>query len=590
MKKTWKKRMAFLLCMTMVIVSIGACSKGNGTGKGGSDGSSATQTPGDGKAGTADGKEIVITMWNSDILNTGIQNNPVADAIAEATGIRIEVQNGDSQKFKVLMAGGDLPDIVNNNLGDNGVDWATLVDSGQLMELDDLINNSSTTIKNNFQDAIQYSKEFLSTDGNLYLLPIQKYSADPDSQVVDYSGASVGFYTRYDLFKKVGSPDSKTPPEYLSVLKQMQDLTPATEAGEKVYALSGFSDWGLWMWTIPYQLMHGITNWSYGMMYDVVNKKALPTYYSDAFWDGMKFWNEAYNIGILDPEIFTQTYDNYMDKLKNGQTLVGYANWIYKDANNAYVTNGHEDWGLEVVDSGMNYMYGTYIGDAPYGWGGDYSLAITRNCENQEAAVKLLDFLYSEEGARLLGSGVEGIHWERTSDGKAQMTQAYYSGLAADTNYLQSQGLNYNKFSGISNNQILSDGFPADLTKTDAEKAKLLNPIDKIFIQDSGIDAEFAGQVVAAKIEAGEYTTETAVDLTASLVKAPSDDTKTTASQVDEYMKVAVASVVMAAPEDFDREKEKVISDINDKGYGNVAAEMTVLWEEAAKAAKKWNK
>jgi putative aldouronate transport system substrate-binding protein len=593
MRKVTRRVISLLCCIMFVIASFAGCGNNNektGNETGGTDASSTKSTGNEPTAAGEKEEEVVITLWNNDILSTGIQNNPVADAIAEATGVRIEIANGDSQKFKVLMAGGDLPDIIYSNLTDNGVDWATLVSSGQIMAMDDLVANNSTTIKNDYSDVINYSKEFMSTDGKLYLLPIQKFEGSPENPVVDYAGAHVAFYSRYDLYKKVGSPLSETPSDYLKTLKAMQDINQTTETGEKVFALSGFSDWGLWMWTVPYQYSHGVVSYSYGMEYDLVNKKPMATYYSEPFWDGLKFWNEAYNMGIVDPEIFTQTYDNYLDKLKNGQSLVGYANWIYNEANGVYVANGHDDWGLELVDNGFEYIYGGFLGDSPFGWTSGYELGITTNCKNTEKAMELLDFLYSEEGGRLIGSGVEGIHWEYGPDGNPQMTQAYYDGLAADTNYLQTQGLKYQKFSGYNSDQLLADGYPADLTKAVAEKAKLLNPIDFTYIEDSGVDAQFAGQVTASKITSGEYHTVTDLDMTPSLVKAPSDDTKTTAALVDEYMKVAIAEAVMASPEEFDSIKEKIISEIDEKGYDAVASEMLALWADAAKIAENWSK
>ena len=36
----------------------------------------------------------------------------------------------------------------------------------------------------------------------------------------------------------------------------------------------------------------------------------------------------------------------------------------------------------------------------------------------------MIDYLFSEEGARLLNSGVEGVHWEEV-DGVPQMTKEY---------------------------------------------------------------------------------------------------------------------------------------------------------------------
>lgn len=589
MKKRSKRGLSFFLGCILILASLAGCSK-TGKDTAATDNKTAESTTSDGAAATKDTgeakKEVVIKIWNNDVTTAGIQNNPVADEIAKKTGVRIEVVNGDAQKFKVLLAGGDLPDIIYSNYGEQGIDLNSLQKSGQLIALDELIDQYAPNIKNNFTSRLEYSKKFLSPDGKIYFIPIQAYKSDPNNQVVEKSGASVAFYTRYDLYKELGSPVIKTTDDYLKVLKQMQDAHPQTESGKKTYAISGWSDWGLWMYTIPYQVCTGTTNWLYGMMYDGVNQQPLNAYYCDQFWDGIKFYNQAYNMGILDPEFFTQKYDNYVDKLKEGQTFVTYANWLYDTANSNYVSNGHPEMGFEIIPTGLNYMYGVYTGDAPFGWASDYPMAITNNCDNKEKAMELLNFLYSEEGARLLNSGVEGVHWQKV-DGVPKMTQEYYDKVAADPNYPDAQGLNYNKLSGISANQILSDRYPAALTKTNEEKAKANNPIDLAFIKDSGIaGVTFPGQVIASKVESGEYVSKTAVDLTSSLVKEPSDDAKTVSSAVDEYMKVAITEVIMAPSSDFDKKKQEVIDEINAKGYDKLAEEMMKLWKEAQTTAK----
>ena len=156
-------------------------------------------------------------------------------------------------------------------------------------------------------------------------------------------------------------------------------------------------------------------------------------------------------------------------------------------------------------------MYGAYEGDKPFGWAQDYPLALTKNCEDPVKAIEMIDYLFSEEGARLLNSGVEGVHWE-VVDGVPQMTKEYRDGVAANATYAQSEGFAYTKLSGLSSSQILSDGYPASLLKAAEEVKKSTTKIDEIFIADSGVaDAKYPGQVIESKIASGEYKLSTEV-------------------------------------------------------------------------------
>ncbi|MDE6964269.1 MAG: hypothetical protein K2P30_11645, partial [Lachnospiraceae bacterium] len=213
---------------------------------------------------------------------------------------------------------------------------------------------------------------------------------------------------------------------------------------------------------------------------------------------------------------------------------------------------------------------------------------LTKNCEDPVKAIKMIDYLFSEEGAWLLNSGVEGVHWE-VVDGVPQMTQAYRDNVAANPTYAQSEGFAYTKLSGLSSSQILSDGYPSSLLKAADEVKKSVTEIDRIFIADSDTpDAEYAGQVIEAKIASGEYQLMTEMDLTFNLIKEPSDETKNLSAQVDEYVKVGVADVIMASEAEFEAKKAAFIEAIEGKGYAEVVAEMEVIWGEAQKTAQEF--
>ena len=47
------------------------------------------------------------------------------------------------------------------------------------------------------------------------------------------------------------------------------------------------------------------------------------------------------------------------------------------------------------------------------------------NADNPEACMRLLDWMYSEEGMMTTYAGVEGIHWEKAEDGTYQTLPQY---------------------------------------------------------------------------------------------------------------------------------------------------------------------
>ena len=119
-KKYLKKALAGLLAAGMVI-SMAGCGGSNESGSGDSTKEEA--------AVDAAGSEepVTLTVWNTEVLTPGIQDNAVAKVLEEKLGIKLDIVQGDSQKFSVLMAGGDLPDIIYSNNAQQGVTYSSLI-------------------------------------------------------------------------------------------------------------------------------------------------------------------------------------------------------------------------------------------------------------------------------------------------------------------------------------------------------------------------------------------------------------------------------------------------------------------------------
>ena len=111
-------------------------------------------------------------------LGVGIQdmpasqeNNIALDLIYEATGIRVEMVGYDSEKFAVLTAGGDLPDVFSMEAG-NAV--PELVDAGLLLDMAPYIDQYGANIKELHSSyGIPMAKNLYGDGEHLYFLPSQ---------------------------------------------------------------------------------------------------------------------------------------------------------------------------------------------------------------------------------------------------------------------------------------------------------------------------------------------------------------------------------------------------------------------------------
>ena len=133
--------------------------------------------------------------------------------------------------------------------------------------------------------------------------------------------------------------------------------------------------------------------------------------------------------------------------------------------------------------------------------------------------------VYKEEGARLIYSGVEGVHWEYDENGVPQPTDSFIEMTKTDPDYRTKTGATmYNKMCGFSELQILSDGGTATLLKSDAQKVETLNDVDKAYCeyytQELGTEITFPGEALYELWQRGEVNSIIEYVIYATLVQA----------------------------------------------------------------------
>jgi putative aldouronate transport system substrate-binding protein len=182
---------------------------------------------------------------------------------------------------------------------------------------------------------------------------------------------------------------------------------------------------------------------------DPDNLKVIDYNTTDTAVKYFKKLNEEYKKGIVDPESFTQTYDEYIAKLSTGRVLGMIDQWwdFAYTAEDAIKTAGLDKQGCQyvplpiTVEKGMKNQWHNSGGVVNVSSG----LAITTSCEDVEGALKFVDDLLGQEMHDLRFWGVEGTDYEVGDDGMYYRTDEERTN-AADTAYKAAHLCQYSYF------------------------------------------------------------------------------------------------------------------------------------------------
>ena len=127
---------------------------------------------------------------------------------------------------------------------------------------------------------------------------------------------------------------------------------------------------------------------------------------SDNFKSLLEWSNKMYTEGLLDPDMFTQEYSEFNAKM-SGQMM----GIFFNQADDAFDSTNFQ--GIAPM-AGMSEKQ--YVQSGPVGRDMG-TFAITCDCENPEAAIRWIDYLFSDEGSYLMRYGIEGKTWTRDENG-----------------------------------------------------------------------------------------------------------------------------------------------------------------------------
>jgi putative aldouronate transport system substrate-binding protein len=541
-----------ILLIALIIV-LSACSSGNKN-------SNTTPSPSTTSSPSAEATPVEIEPTTVKLyvikgavpMVSGIQDDAVAKEIERVTGVKMDIEVApNDDKVKVMVATGDLPDltlIIDPTLID------PLVKSGNLLDLSPYLDKAPN-LQNNASQAIGYSRDvFSGGTGGLYALPARaKKIASP---VADSQN---GQYLRWDYYKELGYPQINNEDDLISVVGDMVKNHPVTKDGKKVYGWTTWTDWGMFGYTnnTMYAKYSGLTGFGeFANYYPNTNEFVSILDDRHLLWRGAQLLNKANRAGLLDPESFTQKGDTGVQKINEGRVMALSSEWISKAINTSLIaeSGGNSSYqDVPMPDTAESPAW--YDRSVPFGFS-SRMFVVSAKTKVPEQVMKLLDYLYSEEGARTIFSGVKGTTWTEEG-GKASITPETLATVATDVKFKEAQGIHkYETMVGLDYDALATSGQFLDLFLEPSAQTASLTEADKDYIQF--YKAESKLDVI------GMRENKTTVNQgIASLAPIPDPDQKRIEAKLNDYLTQILPKLILSKDEvSYKAEKEKIFAEL----------------------------
>lgn len=430
-----KKLLSVLLCSAMAVSMFAACggSTGSSSSKS-SSGSSSAATSASSSTSSSSGSsseaktydtEITYDVYDDFANYQGEQMGWFAKIIKDKFNIKLNiiapnVAGGGDTLYQTRSAAGDLGDLI--LCGAQGGRAKDVIDSGLAIDLTDLMKDKDVT--KNYGDAITALNTAVGCDGT-YCMP---YSVSSNEATTPSEGTEPTFgpYLRWDYYKELGYPDIKDLDGLLDVLEDMQALARKEEGTDDIYAFSFFKDWDGNMMNNAKQptCFYGYDEIGFVLSkYDGSDDVSILDEDSP-YLKVLKWFNQAQQRGLVDPDSTTQDYSTMSSKYSQGKIL--YCPWpwasksVFNNSDNTAAGKGYE---LVPIDNMKIFSYGSNpLGNT------SQCIMIGAKAEEPERLADFIDWLYSPEGVECNeqgngAAGPMGLTWELGDDGKPQLTE-----------------------------------------------------------------------------------------------------------------------------------------------------------------------
>lgn len=369
--------------------------------------------------------ESELTVWlNHTWYPTDEFIGIIPDTIREKTGTNlVPTRAVDASQLGLMIASGDLMDLTFTDQ-----ELSRLSNSDLCYSYNELIEKYCPDWQPD-PVAIANASAY-STDGNYYFLFSHAYTTEEWRNATAGVPSFGSLHYRKDIAEELGfdATQFSTIEELDALYAAVHEKYPEMEilcygpvtGLEYFYALYGLTPQTDWVQAADGTYQHMIN--------------------SDNFERMTRKLNEYFRLGYINPDSFAYDESTADGNFYTGKTF-SYVNTTQGYAR-TFTSMGREATGnpnftvLEMNPLGDEAAYRM----VSLGWCGTF---ISRNCKDPEAAIKLMQYLFSDEGAMLTMCGREGIEYTMSEDGIPVFSQEWVDATADEETFATKYNTNF---------------------------------------------------------------------------------------------------------------------------------------------------
>ena len=307
-------------------------------------------------------------------------------------------------RLNLMISSDDLPDVI---IMDRNANWQKLISLGKLVDINTLRYEGCSFD----EDILESSQKLLSVNGGLYGIPNWARKGA--------TGGNASWMVNHDVYEQLGSPELKTLEDLHQFMLDAKDKGVKTSDGQSIFP---------WL---PRQDDNGFNTVS-AIYRSYGNPNLVDTYWSQAdndiklavfddnYVSALKIANQWFREGLFPETIYTDSNDQYVEKLSNGRGAVLYYDFSQDDTNHFRTLlqekdgNTYDLLGWDLKDSpifppaeGVDWVYGEENGTP-----GSNVNCITTKAENPQRIFDLYSWMLTKDGSINMMYGPEGGLWE----------------------------------------------------------------------------------------------------------------------------------------------------------------------------------